>query len=365
MNNFYTANIEMYKYVHDQYENSDQYADHILTQAKINKNSVRTDANDFLLVTTLLWERHLLNDLPLYKNLFDSFKKKKIKTILILDSHQKDKDVSGLSTEIHYVNYFLWRTYDKVVRQNKSRINTAWNRDSKKFLILNGKPGRKNRIRLLWKLKPHLHHAIWSLHVHGGTKHECRSMIPELSDGEFEAFVKEYNNNPDQAKILFQTNSLHYGGIPYDEKMFSDSLFRIITETDFVVRPDVSPWLTEKTFLTILNNLPFIMAGDNNSLLKLNKMGFRTFEKYLAIPDYDQILDEEKKLDAIVENTTHWISSMINKDQIEEDVRHNHQKLIELANENLKNLQNVCVKYGIDPTRVEDICTTFDIMGNE
>lgn len=107
------------------------------------------------------------------------------------------------------------------------------------------------------------------------------------------------------------------------------------------------------------------MAGDNNSLLKLNKMGFRTFEKYLAIPDYDQILDEEKKLDAIVENTTHWISSMINKDQIEEDVRHNHQKLIELANENLKNLQNVCVKYGIDPTRVEDICTTFDIMGNE
>jgi hypothetical protein len=31
MNNFYTANIEMYKYVHYEYENSDSYAEHILT----------------------------------------------------------------------------------------------------------------------------------------------------------------------------------------------------------------------------------------------------------------------------------------------------------------------------------------------
>jgi len=365
MNNFYTANIEMYKYVYESYQNSDQYADEILNQAKVNKNSVRTDAVDFLLVTTLLWERHLLEDLQLYKNLFDSFKRKKIKTILIIDSHYKDKDISGLSTEIHYVDYFLWRTYDKVVRQNKSRFNSTWNGNANKFLILNGKPGRKNRIRLLWKLKPHLYKAIWSLHVHSGTKQECRTLIPELSDNEFEAFVTEYNNNPDQAKILFQQDSLHYGGIPYDEKMFSNSLFRIITETDFIVRPDVSPWLTEKTFLTILNNLPFIMAGDNNSLHKLNKMGFRTFEKYLPIPHYDEIRDEEKKLDAIVTNTNYWINSMIDREQIAEDVRHNHQRLIDLADANLKNLESVCEKYGIDATRVEDVCTTFDIMGNE
>lgn len=365
MNNFYTANVEMYKYEHDQYQNSDQYAEHILAQARNNKNSIRTDSDNFLLVTTLLWERHLLDDLQLYKNLFDSLKKKKIKTILILDSHYNDKEIGGLSTEIHYVDYFLWRTYDKVVRQKKSRINKAWNSNAKKFLILNGKPGRENRIRLLWKLQPHLHNAIWSLHVHSGTEQECRSIIPELTGCEFEAFVKKYNKNPDQAKILFQKDSLHYGGIPYDEKMFRDSLFRIITETDFVVRRDVWPWLTEKTFLTILNNLPFIMAGDNNSLNKLNNMGFRTFEQYLPVPDYDQILDKEKKLDAIVKNTTYWISSMINKEQIAEDVRHNHQRLLNLADMNLKNLENVCRKYGIDSTRVEDICTTFDILGNE
>lgn len=365
MNNFYTANVEMYKYEHDQYQNSDQYADYILKQAKINKNSIRTEADNFLLVTTLLWERHLLDDLQLYKNLFDSFKKRKIKTILILDSHYKDKKIDGLSTEIHHVDYFLWRTYDKVVRQKKSKINKAWNSNAKKFLILNGKPDRENRIRLLWKLHPHLHNAIWSLHVHKGTEQKCRSMIPEISDSEFQSFITEYNKNPDQAKILFQQDTLHYGGIPYDEKMFRDSLFRIITETDFVVSRDVLPWLTEKTFLTILNNLPFIMAGDNNSLHKLRNMGFRTFEQYLPIVDYDQILDKEKKLDAIVKNTSHWISSMINKEQIAEDVRHNHQQFFNLADINLKNLENVCKKYGIATTRVEDICTTFDILGHE
>ena len=332
MNNFYTANIEMYKYEHRSYENSDQYADYILQQAKINKRSLQVDADDFLLVTTLLWERHLLDDFQLYSNLFVSFKRKKIKTILILDSHYSDKEISGLSTEIFYVNYFLWRTYDKVVRQNKSKINLTWNNNSKKFLILNGKPGRTNRIRLLWKLKQYLRQAIWSLHVHSGTKHECRSLLPELSNQEFDTFVKEYNNNPDQANIIFQENSLHYGGIPYDEKMFGNSLFRVITETDFIVREDVSPWLTEKTFITILNNLPFIMAGDNNSLYKLRNMGFRTFENYLPVPHYDELRDEEMKLDAIVTNTAYWIGSMQDKEAIAKVVRHNYERLLSIAN---------------------------------
>ena len=30
-----------------------------------------------------------------------------------------------------------------------------------------------------------------------------------------------------------QEQSLHYGGIPYDEKIFAQSLFRIISETNF------------------------------------------------------------------------------------------------------------------------------------
>ena len=75
--------------------------------------------------------------------------------------------------------------------------------------------------------------------------------------------------------------------------------------------------------------------------------------------------DEEKKLDAIVTNTAYWIGSMQDKEAIAEDVRHNHDRLIVIANENLKNLENICNKHNISPLRVEEICTTFDIMGNE
>lgn len=365
MNNFYTANIEMYKYVHKEYLNSDQYVEKLLREAKNNKNSIQPERNDFLLVTTLLWEAHLLNDFDLYKNLFDSLNRKKIRSILILDSFYKDKDISRLSTKIYYVNYFLWRTYDKVVRQKKSDFNTDWNSNAEKFLCLNGKPGRLNRIRLLWKLQHLLPRSVWSLHVHSGTWRECHRCLPELTEQQFEEFVSKYNNNPDGAKIVFQENSLHYGGIPYDVSLFKQSLFRVITETTFNTQKNISPWLTEKTFITILNKLPFIMAGDRGSLDKLKKLGFKTFENFLPIPNYDDVGDPEQKLDAIVTNTEAWLNGMKDKEEIRKEVDHNHNRMIDLAMENKSILESICVEHGIGPYRIEEICTTYDILGNE
>tara|TARA_R110001632_G_scaffold227470_1_gene361988 strand:+ start:700 stop:1797 length:1098 start_codon:yes stop_codon:yes gene_type:complete len=365
MNNFYTMNIEMYKYEHQDYESSDHYAEHLLQRAKQYKGNIQMDKDDFLLVTTLLWEPHLLDNFSIYKNLFDSFKRKRINTILILDSYYKGKDVTELATKIYYVNYFLWRTYDKVVRQKKSKVNASWNSTSNKFLILNGKPGRVNRVRLLWKLKHLLDNAIWSLHVHSGTWQESREHVHEISDEEFADFVKTYNNNPDDANIVFQDNSLHYGGIPYDVSLFDSTLFRIVTETNFNTKGDVIPWLTEKTFITILNRQPFIIAGDKGSLGKLKTMGFRTFENYLPVQDYDQIEDPELKLDAIVTNTKFWINHMDQKEMIKEDVEHNYAVLEKLAMQNKSTLEGVCIQYGINPNSVEQICTTFDILGNE
>ena len=365
MDNFYSANIEQYRYIYDQYESSDQYAERILQEAQSIKRGLETDRDDFLLITTILWEPHIFKNLAIYEKLFASFSKKKIRTILIINSWYKGLDLTSLNTKVYYVDYMIWRTYDKVVRQNKSKVNTTWNSDATKFLILNGKPGRVHRVRLLWKLKHLLKDAIWSLHVHEGTKEECKVLLPELSEKEFDTFIKIYNRNPDDAQIIFQENSLHYGGIPYDEKMFKNSLFRIITETYFSVRKGWSPYLTEKTFITILNSLPFIMAGDNHSLHKLKALGFRTFENYLPISDYDQISNEEKKLDAIVTNCNSWITGIGNKEQIRQDVEYNYNNLVNVALQNKKMLENICKEHGIDPTRINDVCTTYDALGNQ
>lgn len=358
-------NIEMYKYEHQDFENSDHYAEHLLQRAKQYKGNINIDKDDFLLVTTLLWEPHLLNDFHLYYNLFNSFKRKGIKTILILDSYYKDTDVTRLATKVHYVNYFLWRSYDKVVRQKKSAVSQSWDSDSNKFLILNGKPGRVNRIRLLWKLRHLLDRAVWSLHVHSGTWQESRQYLGELSDKGFADFVEKHNRNPDNAKILFQEDSLHYGGIPYDVSLFDSTLFRIVTETQFNLKGDVIPWLTEKTFLTILNRLPFIIAGDKGSLGKLKAMGFRTFENYLPVKDYDEIDDPERKLNAIVTNTDFWLNSMEHKDSIRKDVEHNYDTLEKIALQNKATLEDICRNNGIKADSIEKICTTFDILGNE
>jgi len=364
MNNFYTANIEMLYYSHGDYSNIDDYASQLLQEAKINKNSINVYDSSFVLFTTLLWEPHLLDNAKPYIELFKSFKRKNIKTVLLLDSYFKSSEhLKLLETEIYFVDFFLWRTYDKVVNQKKSQVNLFWNQNADKFLFLNGKPDRPNRIRLLWKLRDLLNRSIWSLHVHDGTRMSCRQLIPEISDKEFNEFVEMYNQNPDDANVIFQDFSCHYGGIPYKVDLFRDTLFRIVSETNLNEKDP--PWLTEKTWITILNRLPFIMAGDLNSLKKLNDLGFRTFEKYLPVQNYDQIANYEEKLNAIVKNARYWLYDMHEKQEIASDVDHNYELLIGMAKKNEARLREVCAKFGINERRVGEICNTFDILGNE
>ena len=361
---FFTSNIEEYYYSHRDYKDSDEYADHILKLAAENKKISQFTPENFLLITTLLWEPDLLSNFELYKNLFESFARKKIKTILIINSYYKEMELSNLCTEVHYVDYFLWRTYDKIVRQKKCDLNAHWNSDTDKFLFLTGKPQYKNRIRLLWKLRDLLPKALWSLYLHPGVREKAKYVLPELTDQQFDEFVVRYINNPDQAQIIFQEHNLHYGGIPYDVTLYKNSLFRIISETTPCTKI-YRPWLTEKTFITILNNVPFILAGDRGSINKLKQMGFKTFENFLPIPNYDSIENIEEKLNAIVINTKFWINNMNHKDEIRKDVDHNYKRMSHLAEENKKTLEKICIKYGIDTARIRDLCTTNDKLGNE
>lgn len=368
----------MYKYFYQSYENSDQYVEEILQQAKINKEDVQTDADDFLLVFNLLWEAHQLDEIEIYQNLFDSLHKKKIKTILIINSFYKDLDLSMLNTKIYFVDYFLWRTFDKVVNQKKCDHNTEWNMNAEKFLFLTGKPQYHNRVRLLYKIIAGdlINRCIWSFFMREETQDKCRSLLSDISDDEFQMLFKYYNN-PDNVKIMFEKDnqSLHYGGIPYDVQLFRDCLFRVVAETqcdpEYTTQHqpwpmvDYQPWLTEKTWITILNKMPFILAGDNGSLDKLKKMGFKTFEEFLPIQDYDQIQNSEHKLDAIIKNTSYWLDEMPDKSQINADVEHNYKNFLGIAMQNKKVLEDICLLHGMNINKIDEICTTYDIMGNE
>jgi len=350
---FYTITLETTYWVKRyDFESSDHYVDDLLEEIK---KSRQKDDKNFLLIATLTWEHFLLNDMKIWEELFASFKRKGIQTLLILDSHFKKTDTSSLDTEIFYVNYFIWRTWRNVIDQNICGHNEKWNNKAKRFIMLTGKPHRPHRIRLLWKLRDLLDNAIWSLHVHKGTYDQCRELIPEIDDDEFANFVEKYRRNPDNIAMEYLKNTTHYGGIPYDPMMYKDTLFSVISESHFDLSTTGRPWITEKTFIAILNHMPFIMAGDINSLLTLKELGFKTFENYLPKNRYDIIKNREHKLDLIAQNVRHWLNNMDRKEQINQDVEHNYNRLLQLAMENKQNLENICTKHNLDAKRIDEI----------
>ena len=257
--------------------------------------------------------------------------------ILILNTVYKNDDIS-FPFEVVYIDYFLLRVYFETTVCNHP-YNKQWNFDSNKFLFLTGKADAPNRIRLLYKLYKNglLDYSIWSLFLQKGSSIYTRSKtcIPELTDSEFDKFVNVCMNNPDGIDNNF---GQHYGGFPYDTTLFSETLFRVVSETLRVVAGDTNPnpWITEKTWMTIVNNQPFMVVGQGHILERLRDMGFKTFEKYLKNPNYDTIIGMDDKLDAIVENVEGWLSTCNSQsDDILADVKYNFSQYHYIVDKNL------------------------------
>jgi len=329
------------------FKNIDHYVDYLLLLAKKKKKNIL--AKNFVFIGIIVWEPWCLNDehKTFYKDVLNSFAKKGINTILILDSCYEHIDTTEYNTEIIFIPYFLWLHHFLIFNKKMNAVSTTWKQDSDKFLALTGKSFRFNRIRLIWLLhqKGLLDKAIWSLFVTEGTKSKAKTHIPELSDVEFDAWIKLYNNNPDDAKMLMQKDSSHYIGVPYNVDLFDNSLFRVISETTFS-STSKTPFITEKTYHTIFNKLPFIMAGDRGSLKWLKQQGFKTFEEYLPVPNYDDIIDENERLNAVLENCKFWCGNMMHKENIAQDVEHNFQTALNLAHDTTEKLNHIMIDLG-------------------
>ena len=305
-----------------------------------------------------IWQKNFINLINLIKQLHPT-----TKILLIINSwYQSLVNFinKSLVDEIVFVDFFLLMTYYRLIVNKESAIASNWNVDSNKFLFLTGKPYKIHRIRLLHKLKQHnlLSHATWSLFVNNDNLYQwSRKFLKELSDEEYDLFLATHNNNPDMISLLTNKFGCHYGGIPYQLELYKNSLFQIISETYFT---NSTPWITEKTWLSIINRRPFLIASSKGTLKKLKKMGFRTFENYTKIHYYDNITGSEKRLDAIVNNTKYWIDNMHNyADDIEKDVEYNFQRLLELAKVNSNKLLELIDKYALD-CKIEDVIRLVD-----
>lgn len=324
---------------------------------------------DFYFYGRLVWEVYISNDnQDSISRALDTFVDKLIsagiKVVLFVNSVNETQPVFlklSHKVDLVFVDYFLWRVYNEVVLKQKCEISTEWNRNATKFLFLTGKPNKIHRLRLLYKLSRAklLNSAVWSLLLPENLNDVDRTLIPELSELEFFDFLKTHESNPDDISPDYQARGeLHYGGLPYNVELYKNSLFRLVSETYFFTSDGWVPWITEKTWLTILNRLPFIMAGDTRTLDRLEQKGFKGFAEYQRIPDYNYCLrPREENLDLIVHNVEQWISNMEHKDQIQRDVEHNYHRFIELAKINQQKINNAIKTPGIT---CDDVIPTCD-----
>ena len=261
---------------------------------------------------------------------------------LLQPSHQYSKNLLDLLGQNAYqIDLDLLALNLHLTECKSSVLNHCWQADTGRFLFLTGKPNRPNRVRLLWKFSQAglLGQADWSLFVDDHTRDPSRQYVPELDDIQFDQFATQHNRNLDGIEIHHCTaESNHSNGYPFDGQLYSRSSFRVISETMMMDKPIIS----EKTWITVANRMPFIMSGYPNNLEYLRESGYRTFENYLPVPEYDLIQDTEDRLDAVVENTKFWLDNIQNqKAEIAKDIEHNYQLLNHNIEKNIQAIKNL------------------------
>jgi hypothetical protein len=242
------------------------------------------------LILTLCWEHGFDKSfLANIENLLQEIKTQfpHVEIFMILNSwfrpvlsaqFAKNKNIK----EVLYLDFFMLRVWYYLAIKLISSIAPSWKSSNEKILFLTGKPSRIHRIRLLYKiLQTDLRHILeWSFTIPDEIElQDCRKLLEDISDNEFSDLINK-QKSPDGNKIIGT-------GIPYDDNLYDSSLFQIISETNFDRSYFDTPWITEKTWLSIINRRPFIVAGNFYTLDCLENMGFNTFREFLLVPNYD------------------------------------------------------------------------------
>ena len=308
------------------------------------------------LIVSCFFERHI----DQLTHVITALKNYNFNTLtLIIDPWQQDYYKLDIPTT--YINFFI-------LRVELDKLPTTWNYDQHKGLLLTGKLDKLNRIVLLKKLYNQQlllpNKLVWTVPAMQQQLPKIKSILADTN--ETDAFLKYCETNATNDSLNVYSNNTVYSDdtrIPLTDKDSIDMFYQlsnysIIAETYFV---ENEPVVTEKTYRTILNKHPFIMAGSAGTLTYLKNIGFRTFENYLPIPNYDSITDPNLRLAAIVTNVQAFPERLIQfKDAIEADIEYNYATLKTIAQSNRQQLENL---YAIHKLNLSELNNKFVISG--
>lgn len=235
---------------------------------------------------------------------------------------------------------FLLKT---VYRINKGQeTNPTWNFNSNKSLILTGKSHEINRIGFLVECvkKGILKNQVYSFFSPKEKKYleQTKTVFNEICDWDYDKFVVEYENNPDNIDIRNNEEDMHYSGFPYSVDLFKNTSLSIVLETNLQKLGENNPAFTEKTYKAIINKHPFLILNQPNSLCFLKKYGFYTFEDYFEDKEYDLYEDLFQRNEIAVQNLQYFLKNCIkNNFEINQKIEHNYNLMLKIHNDFSKN----------------------------
>lgn len=280
------------------------------------------------LFLTLIWESYSLTDFV--KKIDTLLCRAGIETFWIVNS-ATSRQWNTLQSMVIYFDGMAWRSYNEIFIKGNSGLNQVWNSDVDKFLFLIGNPARKNRIRLFYHLykKDLLGKCNYSLYLTESNLEHIKTFLPLDTDKKFVDNILDFSRELDSINYENDSYGGRYGGIPYDKNLYTNSLFRLISETNFGCLPQ--PLISEKTWLTIINRIPFVLASGAGYCHYLKQLNFFTFDDIFDIPSYDLIDNDDTRLNCIVEHVEHWLTKKFNQDIILEMINHNYNRFQEYA----------------------------------
>lgn len=249
---------------------------------------------------------------------------------------------SGIT--VYFLEFNLMNLYFELNVYKTSTVNTQWNPSSGKFLFLTGKPDRFNRIGMLYKLYQQglLDQCTWSLFVDDAIRKNCRKFFPDLPDYEYDQFIDSNQRNPDGITVLFNSmGSCHYDGYPFDHTLFANTTVRLIPETTDV-QWDNFPMISEKTWVTIANHQPFVIAANFDNLRYLKAKGYNTFVEYGPHYAYDTLHDLNARYDQAIANTLAIVHATPEQQyKINQDVQDNYHNLVNHMESNIDVIKQI------------------------
>jgi hypothetical protein len=277
--------------------------------------------------------------LEAFRNILDHFK---VKYYFVLDGLYQGQHQLINSHNIITLNWGMLYVYYNTMIKNHERIE-AYNPVTGKGLFFCGKGNKPHRIGLLKKFyeTDTLHNLTWSYINTDVEKQQIKNeFFSEYTDEDYIHFTQQCERVLDYTPEYDENSwTFSHFGYPCDLNLYKNTGFSIISETWVNFGTHL---MTEKTWRVISNKHPFIMVGSPYNVIKLKQLGFKTFNEYLTIPDYDTIDHLDDRLDAVVTNASNLRTLLEKKEpelmeQLKIDTEYNCARFNQLARDDINN----------------------------